>query len=688
MVYPARVILVSRLLHRTIPMDYILFDDIEGQLPIIDPEWFRTETDYGYDPVTQAKNPDVNPVTEYWVSFLTNVEQFNLVKTKLLDQYNQYHTNGAVTRLPLTVYQEQSDNTYDGTYDVFWVLEQNWFERMGVDNFRVTLHGYGEPLDPSGTILPNQVFTIAESASVGAVIGTVKGFNPGSNIESNPNIPFSYDPTTGTLAVSNNLDYELESEYSITIGNTPITIYVLDEAEAPLYERTDYIFYTQSNTSPGTVIGTVTAAIQGDSGLIPNYSIVSGNDNGDFSIDPYTGDIVALSMGGILDNHIIGVNDSHGTTITCTLRVLDDPIFNTYRFTIASTVTNGAIVGQVIEPGYTLSYTDGIFELQGNNLIVANNQDLSPGTYEIDIDTGTATPVRCYIYVPNISGAIEYWVSSDSSNGTLVGNPELNYDSYSISPSTVFGINSATGEIYVIASSLLTPSTYTVNITNSGATLTTPITIVVYDVATEADFEFTVASAAPVGTLLGNIGGASPYTLSSGSYGNFSLGVTGDITVDSSPVSATQFTVTDNLSDDIKVVISLSDGDIPDGGFTGIVIAGQEGQSVATSNNVFYSVGPVGFGQGTLQVTPDNTTPPQRTLAGSVVVSIPDTLSYTFGVTAEATQAMLDALLPLYANSTGIKVSVPGKDWDATVVELTYSYSDTISVNLTCMSVV
>lgn len=667
-------------------MDYIIFDDIEGQLPIISPDWFRTETDYGYDPVTQAKNPDVNPVTEYWVSFLTNVEQFNLVKTKLLDQATQYRTDGTVTRLPLTVYQEQYDNIYDGTYDIFWVLEQNWVERMGGDNFRVTLHGYGEPLDTA--ILPNQVFTIAESASVGAVIGTVEGFNPSSNIESNPNIPFSYDPDTGTLAVSDTLDYESESEYSITIGNTPVTIYVLDEAEAPLHERTDYIFYTQSNTRSGTVIGTVTAAIQGDSGLKPNYSIVSGNEADNFSIDPYTGSIVALSMTGIVDNHIIGVSDSHGATITCTLRVLDDPIFTTYRFTIAATVTNGAIVGEIIEPGYTLSYTDGIFELQGDNLVVVNNQELNPGTYEIDIDTGSATPVKCFIYVPEISENIEYWISSESSNGTLVGSPELDYDSYTITPNTIFGINSATGDIYVIASSLLIPSTYTVNVSNSDNTLTTPVTIVSYAVATEADFEFTVASTAPVGTLLGNIGGSSPYTLSSGSYGNFSLGVTGDITVALSPVSATQFTVLDDQGSDITVAISLSDGDTPDGGFTGIVLSGQEGQSVATSNNVLYSVGPVGFGQGTLQVAPDNTTPPKRTLAGSVVVSIPSTLSFTFRVNAEATQAMLDALLPLYANSTGIKVSVPGTDWDATMVAITYSYSDNISVNLTCMSVV
>lgn len=664
-------------------MDYIYFDDIEGELPIIDPEWFRTETEYGYDPVTQAKNPDVNPVTEYWVSFLTNVEQFNLVKDKLLDQYNQFRTDGTVTRLPLTVYQEQSANTYDGTYDIFWVLEPNWFERIGPGNFRVTLHGYGEPLDTA--ILPNQVFTIVESASVGHVIGIVEGFNPNSNIESNPNIPFSYDPATGTLAVSDSLDYDSESEYSITIGGTPITIYVLDEAEAPLYERTDYIFYTQRDTRPGTVIGTVTATIQGDSGLKPNYSIVSGNESDNFSIDPYTGSIVALNMTGIVDNHIIGVSDSHGATITCTLRVLDDPVFTTYRFTIAATVTIGAIVGQVIEPGYTLSYTDGIFELQGDNLVVVNNQELTSGTYEIDIDTGSATPVKCFIYVPDISENIEYWISSESSNGTLVGNPELDYDVYSISPNTIFGINSATGDIYVIASSLLIPSTYTVNVTNSDNTLTTPVTIVSYAVATEADFEFTVASNAPVGTLLGNIGGSPPYTLSSGSYGNFSLGVTGDITVASSPVSATQFTVLDDQGADITVAISLSDGDTPDGGFTGIVMPGQEGQSVATSNNVLYSVGPVGFGQGTLQVAPDNTTPPQRTIAGSVVVSIPPTLSFTLRVNAEVTQDMLDALLPLYANSTGIKVSVPGKDWDATIVEITYSYSDTISVNLTCM---
>jgi hypothetical protein len=667
-------------------MDYILFDDIEDQLPLIDPEWFRSETEYGYDPVTQAKNPDVNPVTEYWTSFLTTSEQFNLVRIKLLAQLNQYRTNGEVTRLPITVAQEQSANIYDGTYEVFWVLEHNWFERLGSDKFRVNLHGYGVPIESFGSILPNQVFTVSESALIGSVVGIVEGFNAGSDIESNPNVPFSYNPATGTLAVSKKLDYESEAEYTVTIGTTPLTIYVLDEAETPYHERTDYVFYTQRSSSPGSVIGSVTASIQGESGLAPQYAIVSGNSGGNFSIDPFTGDIVVLTMVGISDNHILSVNDGHGTLLTCTLRVLDAPIFPTYRFTISSTVQVGAVVGVVAQAGYTLSYSDGIFELQGTNLVVANTQDLQPGTYEISIDTGTDTPVQCFIYVSAVSD-FEFWIPSDSSNGTQVGNPGLNYDGYQISPSSIFGINSVTGDIYVVASSLLTPSTYNITISDTGGLLTTPIAVVVYAVATEADFEFTVAPDIAISTVVGNIGGTAPYSLKSGSFGEFTLGVTGDITVSSTPVSSTQFTVTDDLESDITVVITASDSSVTgDDAFIGTVVSGQQGQSVATLANVLFSIGPVGFGQGSLTCKPDNTAGAVRTLAGSVVVGLPASLTYTLSVSADVTQAMLDALEPIYQNSSTLKVSVPGKDWDATMVELSYNYSDSIGVSLVCMS--
>jgi hypothetical protein len=123
-----------------------------------------------------------------------------------------------------------------------------------------------------------------------------------------------------------------------------------------------------------------------------------------------------------------------------------------------------------------------------------------------------------------------------------------------------------------------------------------------------------------------------------------------------------------------------------DDAFIGTVVAGQQGQSVATLANVLFSIGPVGFGQGSLQVKPDNTAGAVRTLAGSVVVGLPASLTYTLSVSADVTQAMLDALEPIYLNSSTLKVSVPGKDWDATMVELSYSYSDNISVNLICMT--
>ena len=666
-------------------MDYILFDDLEDELPLVGPDWFRVETEYGYDPVTQARNPDITPVAEFWVSFLANTDQFELIKNKLLAQYNLYINDDEVTRLPITIHQDQTYNVHDGQYDVFWQLDPEWFTRLGSNEFEVKLHGYGEPIGNLGAILPNQVFTISESVSIGTIIGIVQGFNDKATIQSNPNLPFSYDPKTGTLAVSKKLDYEKESEYSITIGSTTVVVYVLDEIETPKYDRTDYVFYTQSSISPGSVIGSVTAIIQGESGLTPNYSIVSGNDNNNFAIDPVTGDLVVLNMAGILDNHVVGINDGHNTSLSCTLRILDDPIFSSYRFSIDESVSNGAIVGQIVEPGYNLSYTDSIFELQGDNLVIVNNQELKSGTYELNINTGTNNTLSVFVYVSTLSSNREFWLAADSSNGSLVGNPELNYDSYSIAPNNVFDINSVTGDIHVIASSLLTPSTYTVTVSNSNKQSTTSISIVVYAVSTEADFEFSIAPSAPLNTIVGNIGGVSPYTLTSGSFGDFALLSSGDISVDSSPVSATQFTVTDSENSEITIVITLTD--TSEDGFVGIVLPGQEGQSVVNTPNVLYSIGPVGFGQGTLQITPDNTQPASRTLAKSVVFSIPTSLTYTFNVSGNVTQDMLNEIVKLYTNTSTTKVSVPGIDWEAIVVELSFSYSDSISVDFVCMSV-
>lgn len=666
-------------------MDYILFDDLEDELPLVGPDWFRVETEYGYDPITQARNPDITPVAEFWVSFLANTDQFELIKNKLLAQYNLYINDDEVTRLPITIHQDQTYNVHDGQYDVFWQLDPEWFTRLGSNEFEVKLHGYGEPIGNLGAILPNQVFTISESVSIGTIIGIVQGFNDKATIQSNPNLPFSYDPKTGTLAVSKKLDYEKESEYSITIGSTIVVVYVLDEIETPKYDRTDYVFYTQSSISPGSVIGSVTAIIQGESGLTPNYSIVSGNDNNNFAIDPVTGDLVVLNMAGILDNHVVGINDGHNTSLSCTLRILDDPIFSSYRFSIDESVSNGAIVGQIVEPGYNLSYTDSIFELQGDNLVIVNNQELKSGTYELNINTGTNNTLSVFVYVSTLSSNREFWLAADSSNGSLVGNPELNYDSYSIAPNNVFDINSVTGDIHVIASSLLTPSTYTVTVSNSNKQSTTSISIVVYAVSTEADFEFSIAPSAPLNTIVGNIGGVSPYTLTSGSFGDFALLSSGDISVDSSPVSATQFTVTDSENSEITIVITLTD--TSEDGFVGIVLPGQEGQSVVNTPNVLYSIGPVGFGQGTLQITPDNTQPASRTLAKSVVFSIPTSLTYTFNVSGNVTQDMLNEIVKLYTNTSTTKVSVPGIDWEAIVVELSFSYSDSISVDFVCMSV-
>jgi len=696
-------------------MDYILFDDIATELPLVAPEHFRQYTDYNYDPATGTQTTE--PVTEYWVSFLVqDVDTFIEVKSKLINQLAEYRS-GNIVRLGLTVSSQQSLGDDDGSYSIFWVLE-DWYSRLGSSEFLVTLHGYGEPTQTQLAIVEGQSFSVSEDANTGTVVGTILGFSESALLTGRPDLPFSYDATSGTLSVSGSLNYEETDEYTLTIGNTPVTVYVLDIAEAPLADRPDYDFYVKTDGfSSGSSLGKIEVTVQGDTGIKPVFSIVSGNTGNNFAIDPYTGELIMLSLGGLSDGHIVTVSYGTGLTVSCVIHLLtaDNQLqLPTQRFNLNPLPATNQVVGTYPTGlSYSLASPNFSFDINSSNqLVVVDGTQINEQLLELSVigtdangNTGEFTTF-VNVYDPTkLTQTQEFWIAVDSSNGSSVGQVSIDAAeslalSYTLTPSTVFSIVSDTGDIIITAASILAVGTYLLTVTATPALPNTPITktvrVIVYDVATESDLALVVADTATIGVVVGTLGTLQyPVTLSNGNLASYGLDVnTGQITVTAVPVVSTSFTVVDSSGDSLAVNIQLeseqTDTTDTSDTYLGDVFAGQSGQAIATLSNIRYSVGSVGFGQGSLQVVPDNTdTGYNRNLGGGVVLNKPASISYKLSISTEVTPAMLN-LLTQYWDSPPTEtylVSVDGTDWDCYLVSYQASYADTRSVQLTLVSV-
>lgn len=692
-------------------MNFLLFDDLPDELPLVDPDFFRVYTDYAYDPTTEAVDPDTTPVVEYWASFLVpTADLFTQIRAKLLAQLAEYR-QGTVTRLPVTVTSDRVLGEYDGTHSVFWVLESDWYTRLGSDEFIVSLHGYGSPLpSTSGTIAEGQSFSVAENVPVGYVIGTVVGFKPDLVLGGRPDQDLAYDPSTGTLSVARALDYETTDEYTLDIGGTEVVVYVLDSIENPVPEQPEYTFYLDPDSKPGTNVGRVVATVQGSTGVIPEYTFSSGNTNSNFAIDRYSGDITLLSLRGITSGHILTVNYGVvGVSITCTINLLNSEgslVLPEYRFSLVPNPAPNTVIGTFTNTAlqYTLSAYEVDINSSGQLYVTDPKADpfVTEGVVEYQVSatdtvTGATGEFTTYVNVYDPAKVTEYqefWIPVDSTNGSAVGqvtieglDPEVLAVEFSIpTVGTPFSVNSKSGELLVTQATLLTPGTISLVVNASANSLlvgSRNTRVVVYDVAEQFDQVYTVSPTATVGTVVAQLG--TGLTLSSGSLGTFALDLTsGTLTVAQSPPSNTNFEVTNLEGDTIAVQVNVTDGSAgvtPE--YLGDVFSGQSGQSIAQLSNIRYSVGSVGFGSGSLSIVPDPSGSYSRTIAGTIVVNRQGGLKLT--VSSNVTQAMLEVLRGYWESdpvTTQYTVSVKGKDWVAYLTEYQESHSDTLAVQL------
>jgi len=688
-------------------MSYITFGSIPDELPLVEsdnaPRGFKAETAYGYDPETGKRESP--PITEYYLSFLCPTTAiFTSVYQALQAQSDAYFTDDLVNYISVSVTQDYNENLTDGSYDIMFILEGDWYTRIG-DSWQVDLKGYGEPPTVAG-IVPNQFFSVSESATNGTVIGTVEGFADTLIYQGRPDIPIAYDAATGTLSVSGNLDYETSDSYSLTIGDETVEVYVLDVSEAPVPERSTYTFFLDATAKPGTRVGTVTAETQGDSGIKPVYSIVSGN-NSSFSIDSVSGEITLLNVDNVTNNQVLGVSYGQSyTPLTCTIKLVSPDTgitFEPYRFDLQANPAVNQVVGAITEPGVTLSLVDSVWGLSGSNLIVLKPEEIQPGIQTITIgvtndklQTGEITVFVDVAETTDTYGDQEFWIAEDSGNGTTVGTIEFNSDdpniTYAIAPTGLFEVNTKTGEIILVQASLLLVGSYTLTATATGDH-SKSVKVVVYAVQAESDVSFTIAETAEVGSQVGTIPGAYPLTLDSGSYGNFAVNLAnGVVTVGSLPISSVSFTMEDAETDSISVSIDVEseDGGSGDTGdaVIGNVYPGQSGQGLLSLEGIKFAVGSVAMGDGSLSLKYDNLDSATRNLGSSIVFNLPLALTYEASVNATATTAMITALRDIFAAGQAITVAVPGQDISMLMTALSQSYGgDNSSVSMTLMQV-
>ncbi len=158
---------------------------------------------------------------------------------------------------------------------------------------------------------------------------------------------------------------------------------------------TNQSFSIAENSSNGTSVGTVLAS-DPDAGQTLSYSIIGGNTNNAFAINPGTG--------GLTVNNTNALNFENITTFGLTVRVQDNgqgnlysqatitvnltnvnenPVINNQAFTIAENSANGTSVGTVVasdpDAGQTLTYsitagnTSNAFTINSNTGVISVN---------------------------------------------------------------------------------------------------------------------------------------------------------------------------------------------------------------------------------------------------------------------------------------------------------------------------
>ncbi len=269
-----------------------------------------------------------------------------------------------------------------------------------------------EPLNTNAApVVKPQNFLIGENSVNGAFIGTITAtdVDPGQTrtftiTAGNTNDAFAIDPNTGVLTVKTSaaLDFEKITQFNLSVtatdngtpskaGSAAVTVFLRDENDPPKIIVKDFLI--GENSANGAFIGTIKATDQ-DVGQSHTFSIIAGNQNNAFAIDPNTGVLTvnntkALNFESVqqfpLTIRVVdNCNPAKAASAVSTVFLRDEndaPVLLAKPFLIGENSTNGAFIGTVksydVDAGQTRTYA-----------IVAGNQN---NAFAIDPNTGVLT---------------------------------------------------------------------------------------------------------------------------------------------------------------------------------------------------------------------------------------------------------------------------------------------------------
>jgi hypothetical protein len=228
-------------------------------------------------------------------------------------------------------------------------------------------------------VISNQSFSIADNSVNGTSVGIVVASDPDAGqllsyliTSGNTNNAFSIDPITGTLNVVNAIaiNYLINPSFLLNVratdngsgnlsGEATISISIVPNPnQFPVVQ--DQTFSLNENSSNGTAIGAVNA-YDPDSSQILTFSIVSGNLNNAFSINPNDGSLLVNNQAALnfesYQQFIVTVsvqdngsgNLTSFATITIDLSdVNEPPVMSNQTFTITENSPSGTEIGQLI----------------------------------------------------------------------------------------------------------------------------------------------------------------------------------------------------------------------------------------------------------------------------------------------------------------------------------------------------
>ncbi|MBL8814266.1 MAG: cadherin domain-containing protein, partial [Planctomycetaceae bacterium] len=233
---------------------------------------------------------------------------------------------------------------------------------------------------------------VVEGSSAGTVVG-ITAFS--SDADATTNLityslddsalgRFAIDPVNGliTVAPSAAIDFETQASHTIIVRATSqdgsfqtrsFTINVIDTNDTPPVITPAQSFTVAENSGNGTLIGVLTATDPDGVGVLQNWTIVSGNIGGVFSLNPSTGQL-SVANTALLNFEstpaytlFVTVSDGSGTSVPefVTVQIQDvneaPSLFVMSAYVVAENSANGTIVGSVAsadpDPADTITYS-------------------------------------------------------------------------------------------------------------------------------------------------------------------------------------------------------------------------------------------------------------------------------------------------------------------------------------------